>query len=61
MKNMMVAFKPLGHGIGYKWIKCDIIFDVRMEFERKAHFVVEGHLTHPSTLAFSSVVCRDST
>ena len=53
MKNVMVAFKPLGHGalppVGYKWIKCHIIFDVRMDFERKARFVAGGHMTDPPT------------
>jgi hypothetical protein len=65
MKNVMVAFKPLGHGalppVGYKWIKCHIIFDVRMDFERKARFVAGGHMTDPpTTLTYSSVVSRDS-
>jgi hypothetical protein len=65
MKNVRVAFKFLDTGeripIGYKWIKCHSIFDVKMDFTRKAHFVAGGHMTDPPlTLTYSSVVSRDS-
>jgi hypothetical protein len=44
-----------------KWIKCHIIFDVRMDFKRKARFVAGGHMADPpATLTYSSVVSRDS-
>jgi hypothetical protein len=33
--------------IGYKWIRCLMIFDVKMDFKRKANFVVGGHMTDP--------------
>jgi hypothetical protein len=47
--------------VGHKWIKCHIIFDVRMDFERKARFVAGGHMTDPpTTLTYSSVVSRNS-
>jgi hypothetical protein len=65
MKNVRVAFKFLDIGervpIGYKWIKCHLIFDVKMDFTRKARFVAGGHMMDPpSTLTYSSVVSRDS-
>jgi hypothetical protein len=65
MKNVKVAFKFLDPGervpIGYKWIRCHLIFDVKMDFTRKARYVAGGHMTDPpSTLTYSSVVSRDS-
>jgi hypothetical protein len=65
MKNVRVAFKFLEPNsrvpIGYKWIKCHLIFDVKMDFTRKARFVAGGHMTDPPpTLTYSSVVSRDS-
>jgi hypothetical protein len=40
MKNNRVAFKFLDEDetvpIGYKWIKCHVIFDIKMDFTRKA-------------------------
>lgn len=65
MKNVRVAFKFLDTGervpIGYKWIKCHLIFDVKMDFTRKARYVAGGHMTDPpATLTYSSVVSRDS-
>ena len=48
--------------IGYKEIEVHMIFDVKMDFIRKARLVAGGHLTDhvPSSLTFSSVVTRDS-
>ena len=65
MKNVMPAFKFLEPNetapIGYKWIPCHMIFDVKMDFTRKARFVAGGHVTDPpTTLTYSSVVSRDS-
>ena len=65
MKNVKVAFKFLEPGervpVGYKWIRCHLIFDVKMDFTRKARYVAGGHMTDPpSTLTYSSVVSRDS-
>ena len=45
----------------FQEIKCHIIFDVKMDFTRKARFVAGGHMTEaPSSLTYSSVVSRDS-
>jgi hypothetical protein len=38
-----------------------MIFDVKMDFTRKAHYVAGGHVTDPpASLTYSSVVSRDS-
>ena len=47
--------------IGFQEIKCHIIFDVKMSFERKARFVAGGHMTEaPVTVTYSSVILRES-
>ena len=47
--------------IGYTEIKCHIIFDVKMDFTRKARFVAGGHMTDaPASVTYSSVVSRNS-
>ena len=46
---------------GFQEIKCHLIFDVKMDFTRKARFVAGGHTTEtPVGLCYSSVVSRDS-
>jgi hypothetical protein len=47
--------------IGFQEIKCHVIFDVKMDFTRKARFVAGGHMTDtPGSITYSSVVSRDS-
>ena len=47
--------------IGFQEIKCHMIFDVKIDFTRKARFVAGGHMTEaPASLTYSSVVSRDS-
>jgi hypothetical protein len=47
--------------IGFQEIGCHIIFDVKMDFTRKARFVARGHTTTaPSSMTYSSVVSHDS-
>jgi hypothetical protein len=47
--------------IGYQEIKCHVIFDVKMDFTRKARFVAGGHMTQvDGSSTYSSVVSRDS-
>ncbi len=65
MTNNKMAFKFLEEDenvpVGYKWIRCHMIFDVKMDFTRKARFVAGGHMTDPpSAITYSSVVSRDS-
>ena len=60
MKNVKVALKFLEPNerfpIGYKWIGCHLVFDVKMDFTRKARYVARGHMKDPpSTLTNSSV------
>jgi hypothetical protein len=48
----MVRFQEIGF---------HLIFDVKMDFTRKARFVVGGHtMKAPSSITYSSVVSRDS-
>lgn len=48
--------------VGYQEIKCHVIFDVKMDFTRKARFMAGGHMTEtPGSLTYSSSgVSRDS-
>ena len=47
--------------IGYTEIKCHMVFDVKVDFSRKARFVAGGHMTDaPNSITYSSVVSRDS-
>ena len=47
--------------VGYQEIGCHMVFDVKMNFERKARFVAGGHTTEtPASATYSSVVSRDS-
>ena len=46
---------------GYQEISCHIIFDMKIDFTRKARFVANGSTTEaPVALCYSSVVSRDS-
>jgi hypothetical protein len=65
MKNVRVTFKFLEPSEkpapGYKKIPLRMIFDIKMDFTRKARLVAGGHLTDlPSCLTYSSVVSRES-
>ena len=47
--------------IGFQEIGCHLIFDVKIDFTRKARFVAGGHTKEaPSAITYSSVVLRDS-
>ncbi len=46
---------------GFQEIKCHIVFDVKIDFTRKARFVAGGHTTvPPNSITYSSVVSRES-
>ena len=66
MKNVCVAFQILDENeevpIGYKFIHCHMIFNVKMEdFRRKARLVAGGHMTDtPAAITYASVVSRES-
>jgi hypothetical protein len=47
--------------VGFQEIGCHIVFDIKLDFSRKARFVAGGHTTTaPSSMTYSSVVSRDS-
>jgi hypothetical protein len=62
MKDVRIAFKCLNPGecvpLDYKWIKCHMIFDIKIEdFRRKACMVAGGHMTGaPTIMTYASVV-----
>ena len=61
----MTAFEFLEEAakapIGFKWIPLHMIFDVKMDFTRKARLVAGGHVTDPpESMTYSSVVSRES-
>jgi hypothetical protein len=65
MAAVMIAFEvqPEGtsHVPGYKRIPGHVIWDVKMDFTRKARYVAGGHRTNPpKSLTYSSVVSRES-
>ena len=46
---------------GYKKISLHMVFDVKMDFTRKARLVAEGHLSEvPQYLTYSSVLSRET-
>ena len=47
--------------IGFQEIGCHLVFDIKMDYTRKACFVASGHpASAPSLLTYSSVVLCDS-
>jgi hypothetical protein len=47
--------------IGFQEIGCHIVFDIKMDFTRKATFCTRGHTTNTLTvMTYSSVVSRGS-
>ena len=65
MKNVRVAFEILPNGTkpppNYNHVNLMMIFDVKMDFSRKARLVARGDMTDtPPTLTYSSVVSRES-
>ena len=46
---------------GYQEIKCHLVFDINMDFMRKARFVAGGHITDPpASTTYTSVVSRET-
>jgi len=65
MEKVRVAFQLLERGAapppGHQFIKLHMIFDIKMDFTRKARLVAGGHMTEtPTASTYSSVVMRDS-
>ncbi len=65
MKHVQPAFHVLEDGekspVGSQWIPCHMVFDIKVDFTCKAHFITGGHMTEaPKAITYSSVVSRDS-
>ena len=66
MCNIKVAFNILNKGenvpVGYQFVKCHMVFDVKMgTLQWKAWLVVGRHMTNPpASQTFASVVSRES-
>jgi Reverse transcriptase (RNA-dependent DNA polymerase) len=65
MSVILPAVKILDEGapppIGFQRIPCHLVFDVKIDFTRKARFVAGGHVTSPpATQTYASVVSRES-
>lgn len=65
MLNVRIAFNVLKRGDnappGYKKIPLSMIFDIKLDFTKKARLVAGGHRTDPPTsMTYSSVVSRES-
>ena len=66
MKYVSTAFKKLESGeivpIGYQWVNCHMIFDVKVEyFRRKSRLVAGVHMTDsPSTITYVIIVLRET-
>ena len=65
MTNVGIALQLLNRGddppIGYTKASGHHIFDVKMDFTRKARFVLDGHKTEkPDISTYAGVVSRES-
>ena len=65
MQNVSIAFEIMDEEEvlpkGYKPASCHIIFDVKMDFTRKARYVMDGHRTpDPDGSTYAGVVSRES-
>jgi hypothetical protein len=66
MKDLHIAFKCLNVGecmlIDYKWIKCNMIIDIKIEdFQRKARTVAGGHITGaPTTMTYACIISHET-
>jgi len=62
---VMIAFEIQAEGIthipGYKKIPGHIVWDIKVDFTRKARYVAGGHQTDPpKAITYSSIVSRES-
>ena len=65
MKNVGIAFELLGEGErapqGWNKVTGHLVFDVKMDFTRKARWVLDGHKTpNPLGSTYAGVVSRES-
>ena len=66
MENVQITFQIILNiekaPNGYQHVNFHIVLDIKMEvFHRKAHLVVEGHVTHtPDVITYFSMVSRET-
>ena len=65
MTNVGIAFDIRDHGekvpVGFEKVTGHIIFDVKMDFTRKARWVLDGHkCPKPDMSTYAGVVSRES-
>lgn len=65
MENVAIAFEIMDDDEvlppGFKPASCHLIFDVKMDFTRKARYVLDGHRTaDPEDSTYAGVVSRES-
>ena len=65
MENPCVAFQLIGKEnikpVDYEEIKCHLIFDVKMDLTRKAHYFSGKHMPDPTfSMTYSRVFSQES-
>ena len=65
MRNVGIAFEVLPNTdhppVGWKSVTGHLVFDVKMDFSRKARWVLDGHKTpDPTVSTYAGVVSRES-
>ena len=66
MKSVRIAFRILSKDekptVGSQFIRCHMIFDIKMEdFRRKARLVAGGHMMEAlKTLTYAKVISRET-
>ena len=65
MQNIRVAFDIKSHGMkpppGYEYVDLMMVFDIKMDYTRKARLCAHGDQTEPpKEITYSSVVSRES-
>ena len=65
MKNARVAFQLLPRDdkppVGFKEIRCHLVFDIKLDLTRKARYITGGYLIEvPTYMTYCSVVSRDT-
>ena len=65
MQNVGVAFEVILDNkrclVSWSKVTCHIIFDIKMDFTRKARWVLDGHKTpNPAISTYDGVVSRES-
>ncbi len=58
------AVEILAEGVrappGYQQILCHMVFDIKMDFTRKARYVAGGHVTDPPIRKHMQALCQET-